>query len=148
MDGQIAKLRLDAARDLIPVEFPPPATLDSERKFEPDFRWPPVWWDEAEITEDDYEISRHMVVTQLREMAVLPDAFCDKMSEYLYQYLLPYRMPAHRAQDHRMREMEPDRSLSPGPGVPAAAPPGGADRSFPADLRLRLRPVQASPGHE
>lgn len=96
IDGQIAKLRLDAARDLIEVEYPPPPKLDSLGQFEPDLRWPPVWFDESEMADDDYMVSKHMLVHDLKQMNILPAALCDEISAYLHALLQPYRLNAYR----------------------------------------------------
>jgi len=96
LDGQIAQLRLDAARDLIEVEYPPPPKLDAEGNFIPDLRYPPVWYDESEIEEDDYMVRKHAVIEQLRTINVLPLIFCDEIANYLHELLRPYRMNAYR----------------------------------------------------
>ncbi|CUI02840.1 hypothetical protein BN2497_11611 [Janthinobacterium sp. CG23_2] len=91
VDGQIAKLRLDAARDLIEVEYPPPM-----RNFQPDFRWPPVWFDEQEMADDNYMLNQQSVWYEIQLEQALPIALCEEVVDCLYVLLQPYRLNAYR----------------------------------------------------
>ena len=96
IDSEIAKLRLDAAMDLIEVEYPPPPKFDSEGKMVLDFRWPPVWFDEEDMAGDDYVVSQQVVLYGLEELDILSSALCDEIADYLYALLQPYRINAYR----------------------------------------------------
>jgi hypothetical protein len=96
IDGHIARLRLDAARDLIEVFYPPPMKLDVEGSFQPDLRWPPVWFNESDMDGDAYVIGLQALRLELQQMNILPSALCDEVANYMYSLLQPYRLNAYR----------------------------------------------------
>lgn len=96
VDGQIASLRLDAARDLIKVEYPPPMRCGADGNFQPDLRWPPVWFDKEEMAHDNYIGEQQSVCLELEQEQVLPTVLGDEVRHCLYELLQPYRLNAYR----------------------------------------------------
>lgn len=96
VDGQIASLRLDAARDLIEVEYPPPMRCGADGNFQPDFRWPPVRFDEGEMAQDNYMQNQQSVWYELQLEQALPIILAEEVVDCLYELLQPYRLNAYR----------------------------------------------------
>lgn len=96
VDGQIASLRLEAARDLIKVEYPPPMRCGADGGFQLDLRWPPVWFSEEEMAQDNYIVEQQCVWYELQQEQVLPAALGAEFVDCLYELLQPYRLNAYR----------------------------------------------------
>jgi hypothetical protein len=96
IDGDFAQLRLDAAMNLIEVEFPLPPKFDADGHYIPDFRWPPVWFDEKEMAGDDYVGRQQVILYDLTQMGILSDEVCGDIAHYFYELLQPYRIRAYR----------------------------------------------------
>lgn len=96
VDGQIASLRLDAARNLIEVEYPPPMRCGADGNFQPDFRWPPVWFDEKEMADDDYMQNQQSVWHEMQLEQALPTVLGEEVVDCLHELLQPYRLNAYR----------------------------------------------------